>query len=38
MFEGEEGARLSRFVDAIGVDGRHRFARLSWPDLIGEFA
>ena len=38
LFQGEEGERLSRFVDAIEVDDRHRFASIAWPDLIGDLS
>jgi len=33
---GEEGERLSRFVDAIEVNDRNRFASIAWPDFIGD--
>lgn len=34
LFLGAEGARLDRFVAALGEDTRSRFAKVIWPDLL----
>jgi hypothetical protein len=34
LFRGKEGARLDRFVDALDLDERTRFIRLTWSDLL----
>jgi hypothetical protein len=35
LFRGEEGARLDRFVAALGTDERSHFKKLRWCRLLG---
>jgi hypothetical protein len=35
LFSGSGGARLDRFVDALGTGGRLEFKKVVWPDLLG---
>jgi len=34
-FLGAEGARLDRFVTALGTDEQSHFMKVTWPDLLG---
>jgi len=36
LFCGAEGARLDRFVTALGTDKRSRFVKLTWENLLGK--
>jgi hypothetical protein len=36
LFLGTEGARLDRFVVALGTDERSHFIKVIWSDLLGE--
>jgi hypothetical protein len=35
LFLGKEGARLDRFVAALGANDRSHFVKLTWSDLLG---
>lgn len=36
LFLGAEGARLNRFIGALGTDERSHFMKVSWSDLLGK--
>jgi hypothetical protein len=36
LFLGKEGARLDRFVTALGTDERSHFMKVRWSDLLGK--
>jgi hypothetical protein len=36
LFLGAEGARLNRFVAALGTDERSHFMKVTWSDLLGK--
>jgi len=36
LFLGTEGARLDRFVEALGIDERSRFMKVTWSQFLGK--
>jgi len=36
LFLGAEGARLDRFVTALGTDEQSQFMKVTWSDLLGK--